>query len=126
MDIDDIKKDFKQANDEQKINYAQGEADNSSKIQIKDSKPLDIFNKEQPQNTQPKEAIPTKRKRGRPKGSTNIDRNAVRSKKLTISLSEDEILQLKKKAEKQTRSVSSLIRLALIEQKLIKKAKSKY
>jgi hypothetical protein len=89
---------------------------------LKENEALDIFSKN---NITTQREIP-KKKIGRPKGSKNIDRKAVKSQKLTISLSEDEILQLKKHAEKEQRSVSSLIRVALTKQKLLKKAKSKY
>jgi len=120
---DDLKKSFKQDNDEQKILNAQGQADISSTIIIDDSEALDIFYKEE--ITDKTTPVP-KKKRGRPKGSKNINRKAVKSQKLTISLSEDEVLQLKKHAEKEQRSVSSLIRVALTKQELLKKAKNKY
>ena len=123
MKIEDLKKEFEKSNNEQKELIAQGQADISEPITVDDNKVLDIFDKEETSIT-PNE--PEKKKRGRPKGSKNIDRKAVKSKKFTISLSEDEILQLKKHAEKDQRSVSSLIRLALTKQKLLKKAKSKY
>ena len=123
MKKDDLKTNFKQSNDEQKLLNAQGQADISSTITIQDEKALDIFAKEKNTSVQPE---PLKKKRGRPKGSRNINRKAVKSQKLTISLSEDEVLQLKKYAEKEQRSVSSLIRLVLTKQKVLKKAKSKY
>lgn len=122
MKKDDLKRSFKQSNDEQKLLSAQGEADIGSTITIEDEKTLDIFAKEK--NTV--QAEPIKKKRGRPKGSRNINRKAVKSQKLSISLSEDEVLQLKKYAEKEQRSVSSLVRLVLTKHKVLKKAKSKY
>ena len=61
-------------------------------------------------------ATSTKKKRGRPKGSIKKqNRRQVANEKLTISLSKEEKEMLEKEAARDHRSVSSFIKLKLIQ-----------
>ena len=129
-DIDKIKASFKKEHDQTNLRYVIGREDLSAEVEIADEV-LDNLSEALSQSIGEsifvEEPVTIKKKRGRPKGSTKkVNRKAVASQKLTISLSQEEKEQIQQAAEKEQRTVSDFIKFMLRKHKVLKKAKSKY